>query len=267
MKSAIILALVVMVSLAAQTSGAKVHQIYKVKRTNKLNLEQLIGKISAEIPDTNAFGSIHSQFYYTETREAPEVVKLLARTEPKNKIHPLLKFTIDDLLKLNEWTDDDCNDAEFAKRSDMCTQFFKEGKFSTGVRELESYEQKDFVHYNLGKYCWKEVSELKERCTSADMKQALKALKDSIGLTGKMMLSSFSDDVKRQFSKAAPYHLVIEEAVEKAFGENSNKSKLTEICKELVAKLKEFYKSGSLSKKWSKRFKRCSIVIEMQENN
>lgn len=266
---AITLASVLIMSLVAQTLGAKVKQIIPVKRTAKLDLEHLIDAISVEIPGTQGLQSAHSGIF-DETQEAPKVAKLLAKTAPKNVVHPLLKFSIDDLLNLNEWTVDDCNDAELAKRRDMCSQFFEEGRFEGGTRYLVRPKKNDFVHYNLGKFCWKVVHELQSKCPAERLEQALVAVDDSLGLKGEWLLLSLFDDVKRHISKnevPANHWEYYQKAVEQVFDASSNKDKLKKICLNLVAKLKEFYEAKMLSNKWSTRFRECSIINDIQVVN
>lgn len=267
MRAAIILALVAIVSLGV--SATKVNQIIPVKRSNRLDLEHLIDALSVTIKGTQGSGSKrHGNL--VETKEAPKVLQLLAQTEPKNEIHLLLKFTIDDLLKLNDWTIDDCNGAKITKRREKCLQFFEEGRFEEGTSDLIYTERKDYVHYNIGKYCWKLVHDLESKCPVARKNHALNNVESLLGFTGTWILNSFEKDLKRHIlEKHVPAHRpeFFNKAVLQVFGDKSKRNRLVQICKGLVAELKEFYDAKKLAYRWAERVRECSVINNIPDDN
>lgn len=155
MRTGIILATVAIVGMVGLASATELNQFYQVERTERLNHGQLKDALSFDIRCSSDVCP----------PEAQKVVNLLAETGEKDVIYPRFKHSINDLLKLNEWTTDDCNDAEFEKRRQMCTPFFKDSEsFESESTREGIWSQTDLIHYNLGKYCRTMVNLLVDVC-------------------------------------------------------------------------------------------------------
>lgn len=166
---------IVLVFISGQTNGA---QYFLVKTSEKFSQNKLMTLLGAELVKFDGSGV---SVFYMRHGVSSQAAFCLANTAGKDEPNTILgKYSINDLLALNTFDIEDCTFDKLDGRRETCEAFYSEEDIKH--LPMPGFTSDDYVHYNLGKYCWELLDGLKYWCPNEHERLAVEEIREKLRL-------------------------------------------------------------------------------------